>query len=218
MPWCSDWGWCPGWQVSVLQCPCPHTLSGRRPSSPSPAWGLCVQSSRPSGGREGPLRAPSKELEDEGPCPGNHPVPPTRTYRHTHALVRTPLVGRGWARVLRKQPPPGCLPTCPKVTVAHTPRPQHSAFISRWEWRRGEQGSEAGFGGGEGEVTSSFSSCQAGLASLMERQSLGTEAGGAGAELGGKLRQTQTHAHVHTLTHVHTRTHRHVHTCTHSKH
>lgn len=44
--------------------------------------------------------------------------------------------------------PARCLPTCPKVMVAHTPRSQHSAFISCWKWRRRERGSEARSGGG----------------------------------------------------------------------
>ena len=62
------------------------------------------------------------------------------------------------------------------------------------------------------EVTSSFSISQVGLTSLMERQSLGMEAGGDGAEPGGKPRQTQTHAHARTHAQTGMRAHTHTHT------
>lgn len=148
----------------------------------------------------------------------------TTQYRpqgHTDTL--TPSCARPWWAgaghgCSESSPHPGASPPAPRSRSLTLLGPSTARLFHAGSGG-GESGAvRPGLAGGGGGVTSSFSSCQAGLASLMERQSLGIEAGGAGAELGGKLRQTRTHAHTHTLTHTHTHGHADIreHTCTHT--
>lgn len=122
----------------------------------------------------------------------------------------------------RAAPTPGAFPPAPRSRLLTLLGPSTVHLF------------HAGSGGGEsgavrpglvgGEVTSSFSISRAGLTSLMERQSLGMEAGGDGGRAGRGPRQTQTHTRMHTCAHAHmcahtdihahVQTHIHEHRCT----
>ena len=122
-------------------------------------------------------------------------------------------------------PHPGASPPAPRSRSLTLLGPSTASLFHAGSGGRESGAASPGLVGDE--VTSSFSISQAGLTSLMERQSLGMEAGGDGAEPGGKPRQTQTHAHArthaqtgmraHTHTHAHAHTRTHTHTRVHSR-
>ena len=146
------------------------------------------------------------------------PVPPTG-----HADTLTPSRTRPWWAEAghgysEGGPPPdlGAFPPAPRSRLLTLLGPS-TVHLFHGGSGGGESGAvRPGLAGGE--VTSSFSISRAELTSLMERQSLGMEAGGDGGRAGRGPRQTQMHTRtrMHTCAHGHTCAHilTCMHTCT----
>lgn len=113
----------------------------------------------------------------------------THSRPHAHAPGGQRL-GMG---TLRAAPPPdlGAFPPAPRSRLLTLLGPS-TVHLFHGGSGGGESGAvRPGLAGGE--VTSSFSISRAELTSLMERQSLGMEAGGDGGRAGRGPRQTQMH-------------------------
>lgn len=86
------------------------------------------------GQREGPWRAPSKELEDEGPCPGTTQYCP-QGHTDTHASVHAPG-GQGLDTGAPSSPHSGASPPAPRSRSLTLLGPSTARLFPCWEWRR----------------------------------------------------------------------------------